>query len=212
MRLWGFLVVVLLAGGPAQAQERVHFPSAGNNATELDGYLYRPAGDGPHPALVFMHGCGGLLNKSGRPWTRESDWARRFNALGWVVLMVDSFTPRGSSEMCSQAGFQAMAVSHPAARRLWRARLSARPALRPARPDRPDRLVPGWRRHADGDSRPERQPPGRSAQRRLSRRGRLLPGRLPRFRPIPSPGRRRSRCRSWSATRTSGRRPPRAGI
>jgi dienelactone hydrolase len=106
MRLWGFLVVALLAGGSAQAQERVHFPSAGNNATELDGYLYRPAGDGPHPALVFMHGCGGLLNKSGQPWTRESDWARRFNALGWVVLMVDSFTPRGSGEMCSQAGFK----------------------------------------------------------------------------------------------------------
>jgi len=106
MRLWGILLAACLIGGAASAQERVHFPSAGADATELDGYLYRPAGDGPHPALVFMHGCGGLLNKSGTPWTRESDWAQRFNALGWVVLMVDSFTPRGSGEMCSQAGFK----------------------------------------------------------------------------------------------------------
>lgn len=106
MRFWGFLIAALLLCGRAQAQEQVHFPSAGDSATELDGYLYRPAGDGPHPALVFMHGCGGLLNKSGHPFTRESDWAQRFNALGWVVLMVDSFTPRGSGEMCSQAGFK----------------------------------------------------------------------------------------------------------
>jgi len=106
MRLWRLLLAAGLICGSAAAQERVQFPSAGEDATELDGYLYRPAGDGPHPALVFMHGCGGLLNKSGTPWTRESDWAQRFNALGWVVLMVDSFTPRGSGEMCSQAGFK----------------------------------------------------------------------------------------------------------
>jgi dienelactone hydrolase len=100
----------LIATGAA-AEEKVHFPSSADRgadapATLLDGYLYRPAGDGAHPALVFMHGCGGLLNKQGRPWTREADWARRFNGMGYVVLMVDSFGPRGSGEMCSQAGFK----------------------------------------------------------------------------------------------------------
>jgi dienelactone hydrolase len=100
----------LIATGAA-AQEKVQFPSSADHgpnapATMLDAYLYRPTTDGPHPALVFMHGCGGLLNKEGHPWTRETDWARRFNALGYVVLMVDGFTPRGSGEMCSQAGFK----------------------------------------------------------------------------------------------------------
>ena len=111
-RLRVCLVVLALAfAGAAHAQEKVQFPSAADNGvgqapTQLDGYLYRPAGEGPHPALVFMHGCGGLLNKEGHPFTREADWAQRFTARGWVVLMVDGFTPRGSGEMCSQAGFK----------------------------------------------------------------------------------------------------------
>lgn len=75
-------------------------------ATLLDGYLFRPAGEGPHPALVFLHGCGGLLSRDGVIRARETDWGARFTALGYVVLMVDSLTPRKHGEMCSQSGFK----------------------------------------------------------------------------------------------------------
>jgi len=29
-------------------------------ATALTGFLVKPAGDGPFPAIVLMHGCGGI--------------------------------------------------------------------------------------------------------------------------------------------------------
>ncbi len=38
--------------------------------------------------------------------SREADWAGKLNAQGIAVLMVDSFTPRGSGEMCSRSGFK----------------------------------------------------------------------------------------------------------
>jgi dienelactone hydrolase len=95
-----------LANAPATTQELVHFPSLEPSAPMLDGYLFRPPGEGRHPALIFLHGCGGLISRfSGRINTRESDWAARFNADGYVVLMVDSLGPRRHGEMCSVCGF-----------------------------------------------------------------------------------------------------------
>jgi dienelactone hydrolase len=38
--------------------------------------------------------------------SRETDWAAKLNAAGYAVLMVDSFAPRGSGEMCSTSGFK----------------------------------------------------------------------------------------------------------
>ena len=86
----------------------VRFPSldaaAERVATGLDGYLLRPEGTGRHPALVFLHGCLGLMHL-GKISSRESDWAVRLTRLGYVVLMLDSLSPRGSGEMWSQRGF-----------------------------------------------------------------------------------------------------------
>ena len=93
----------------ASAQERVTFPSAdgalnGGAPTELDGYLYRPAGAGPFPAVVAMHGCGGLFTPRDRSKlaARNIDWSARLSALGYVVLFPDSFNPRGLPEVCKQ--------------------------------------------------------------------------------------------------------------
>src|SRR5271170_1206199 len=91
-------------------QNSVRFPldaSLGREPTMLDGYLFKPAGEGRHPALVFLHGCGGLVNRRlGEINSRETDWAARFTRFGYIVLMVDSLTPRASGEMCSQRGFK----------------------------------------------------------------------------------------------------------
>jgi len=40
------------------APETVYFKSA-DGATEIVGYLFRPAGAGAHPAIVLLHGRGG---------------------------------------------------------------------------------------------------------------------------------------------------------
>ena len=105
--LFLLLVLALTAGGAA-AQERVHFASLdASTPTTLDAYLFRPNGPGPYPAIVFMHGCGGLIvAKTGAIMSREMDWERRLVAKGYVVLMVDSFTSRGVDNMCSPQGFR----------------------------------------------------------------------------------------------------------
>ena len=102
-------VVVLLAAVAAtgaSAQERVSFPSHDADLTRaeptaLPGLLWRPRGDGPFPAIVLMHGCGGLRLRDGRVTARHREWAERFHGLGYVVLHVDSFEPRGLVEICT---------------------------------------------------------------------------------------------------------------
>jgi hypothetical protein len=60
--------VVLHWLGAAAARERVHFPSLENNGpaqppTSLDGYVFHPSsGQDSGPAVVFLHGCGGLFS------------------------------------------------------------------------------------------------------------------------------------------------------
>jgi dienelactone hydrolase len=108
-----FLVaaVCLLWCGAVAAQELVHFSSLEDNGpgrppTTLDGYMFRPAEGGRHPALVFLHGCDGLFDRTnGLIGRRERDWAAELIQRSYVVLMVDSFGPRNQGEMCSQRGF-----------------------------------------------------------------------------------------------------------
>ena len=68
--------------------------------------LFRPAGDAPRPAVVFLHGCGGLIGRSGTTNLRERDWAALLNQRGYVVLMVDSFTPAPSGVDVRASGLQ----------------------------------------------------------------------------------------------------------
>src|SRR5271156_441105 len=107
------LVVGALVGlcNWARAQELVHFPSLDRSflgfgePIELDGYLYRANGPGRHPAVVFLHGCGGLLSPSSHQISsREADWAHRLVALGYVGLGVGSFTPRLQGIECGVGG------------------------------------------------------------------------------------------------------------
>jgi dienelactone hydrolase len=106
-----FLFMVLAAHA-----ETVHFRSATIGPSELQvrlarergepvpnaegqmlvGELYRPAGNGPFPAIVSLHGCAG---RSPKPV--EDAAAARFVDLGYVVLVVDSFSTRGIKISCS---------------------------------------------------------------------------------------------------------------
>ena len=61
----------------------------------LTGYLAKPPGDGPFPAVVYLHGCLGLEN-----FRREAATAQ-FTGWGYVSLVVDSFAARGISQDCS---------------------------------------------------------------------------------------------------------------
>lgn len=63
--------------------------------------LYKPAGEGPFPALILMHQCGGLKNANGS-WQNLSmlDWAKQGVAAGYVVLQIDAFEQRGIVTTC----------------------------------------------------------------------------------------------------------------
>lgn len=80
--------------------EVVHFPAStlpgsaqGNVETPIWGHLARPEGDRPHPALVLLHGCGGIQQS-------HLDWARLLADAGFVTLVVDSFRPRNLTSDC----------------------------------------------------------------------------------------------------------------
>ena len=152
------LLVLAMAGGGATAQDKVHFASLdgkdGGAPTVLDGYLFRPSAPGRHPAIVFMHGCGGLISPAtGAIMSREIDWERRLVDKGFVVLMVDSFTPRDTREMCSPRSFkEGVYMRRPADAYGALAYLQTLPFVRP-RPHRHDGLVTGRRRRAVTRSR-----------------------------------------------------------
>ncbi len=85
----------VLAPGPAHAQTPswVEIPAAGET---LRGALYLPSGSGPHPAVLALHGCGGLSVRS----ARVRDWAVRLTDAGFAVLFADSFGSRGLKSQC----------------------------------------------------------------------------------------------------------------
>src|SRR4051794_25186411 len=67
---------------PAQAQDKVTFPSAdadlkGGTATTITGYLYKPEGAGPFPAVVGIHGCNGLVDQDGKVIPLYGAWGER---------------------------------------------------------------------------------------------------------------------------------------
>jgi len=82
------LFTLLLAACAAETGSRVHFVNVTPEApATIDATLVRPHGAGPFPAVVQLHGCGGLEAQSYR-------WARWFADHGYVALVVDSFGPR----------------------------------------------------------------------------------------------------------------------
>jgi dienelactone hydrolase len=91
------VLLILAVACVATAAEPVKFKStdAGFGVGEpvLTGKLTRPAGKGPFPAVVLLHGCGGISK-------RDNVYAERLAGWGYVALQVDSFRPRGYTRVC----------------------------------------------------------------------------------------------------------------
>ncbi len=93
-RLAALALFTFFAGGePAGADELVNFASA-RQGGPIQGYLTRPKGAGPFPAVVLLHTCLGL------PAERASI-GERIAAWGYVALFVDDFATRGLKETCA---------------------------------------------------------------------------------------------------------------
>lgn len=111
---WALAAGLLVLSSAGEAEERVTFDSARylvgslqqklagergepiqrKRPEAIQGFLSKPNGAGPFPAIVHLHGCGGLSDE------RRSSAARQFTDWGYVTLVVDSFTTRGITEAC----------------------------------------------------------------------------------------------------------------
>jgi dienelactone hydrolase len=92
MLLAGTLLGACATTGPDG--DVVRFPNiTPGQPTTITGTLVRPAGAGPFPAVVQLHGCAGVEAQSYR-------WARWLADRGYVALVVDSFGPRRMAGDC----------------------------------------------------------------------------------------------------------------
>jgi dienelactone hydrolase len=108
MRLLACLLMLLASPWLKAAPDTVDFASL-DGQTQLRGFLYKPAGNGPWPAVVMLHGRAGPYSSAARGRydattisQRHRLWGEFWAARGYVALLVDSFGPRGHA-----AGFPA---------------------------------------------------------------------------------------------------------
>jgi len=101
--LYAGSAIPLLAAAPVTSGSIVELETPLARAQPLQGYLRRPQGVGPSPAVVLLHGCNG-------DWRRlDERWGKRIAPWGYVTLAVDSFGPRGLKSTCTNGSPQDMA-------------------------------------------------------------------------------------------------------
>ncbi len=79
----------------AAAADAVRIPA---NGVELQATLMKPAGEGPFPAVVALHGCAGPNSRTTAPLYQA--WGERLVAAGYAVVFPDSFGSRGVGSQC----------------------------------------------------------------------------------------------------------------
>ena len=108
------LLVSLFTPSSARAldikPQKVTFVNA--QGLTLIGWLFRPTGNGPYPAVVMMPGCLGAYSFGDPAKGINSvyrEWGNRLVNAGYVALLVDSFTPRNAAQ--NQCGSGTAGVS-----------------------------------------------------------------------------------------------------
>lgn len=103
---------LVAAVGSAQAQSvrgaaRVEFDSlerSGGRPVRLFAWLFATKGSASAkpPAVVALHGCGGLYGRDKDLTSRHRAMAELLEQEGYHVLFPDSFKPRGKESLCSE--------------------------------------------------------------------------------------------------------------
>jgi dienelactone hydrolase len=104
---WGLCLGLALAlpsfsATPASDVAVPSLDSVAGTALALPGYWFAAKSPSPAPAMVLLHGCGGLFDRQGQLAERYTELAQRLNAMGVHALVTDSLTPRGERELCTQ--------------------------------------------------------------------------------------------------------------
>ena len=91
--------------GAALAQSEVSIPSADLShgpGLMLKGFWFQATSTERAPAVVLLHGCSGAYDKRGVLSQRMRDYAALLNRAGMHALVLDSLTPRGETQNCTQ--------------------------------------------------------------------------------------------------------------
>ncbi|MGB3429724.1 MAG: dienelactone hydrolase family protein [Burkholderiaceae bacterium] len=96
-----FAVATLLAlAMPAARAERIQLIAPDGIA--LKAYWMPLPEGGVGPAVVALHGCGGLFERTGTAFDpRYPDYVARLHRAGYHVLLPDSFGSRGKGSICA---------------------------------------------------------------------------------------------------------------
>lgn len=89
----------MAAAHAAPALQRVDLPPLPSGVV-LRAHWLPAEGEGRRPAVLALHGCGGLYAKGGGLAERYRETTERLHAAGYAVLMPDSFGSRGLREVC----------------------------------------------------------------------------------------------------------------
>ncbi len=87
--------------GPLTARRAAEANEPPSPEVFLDGYLVKPDGSGPFPAVVLLHGCSGL-SASFRRSPVSSRWIKNLVSWGYAVLAFDSFAAREGPSTCGR--------------------------------------------------------------------------------------------------------------
>lgn len=102
---WATIALLAFQLAPAWAEQSLVVPSLDapkGQPVQLPGYWFAAPGQTRAPAWVLLHGCGGPYDRRGVLSKRMRDYAALLNAQGMHALVLDSLTPRGESELCTQ--------------------------------------------------------------------------------------------------------------
>jgi dienelactone hydrolase len=96
MRILCLLLILCSCATPVATAPDLAFraDSVGGPDSNRRAELYIPAGSGPFSAVVVLHGCDGV-----GPHYRA--WARQLRDWGYAAMLVNSFGPRGVSNVCN---------------------------------------------------------------------------------------------------------------
>jgi dienelactone hydrolase len=109
------VVPALMADARATPLEQVEFESASQRlisgglirGDHIQGYLAKPDGAGPFPAVVGLHGCAGMHD------TTKQKLADELVAWGYVVLLADSYATRGIDHACTSSTLATILTRRP---------------------------------------------------------------------------------------------------
>jgi len=96
-RLSRFIIALVMLSGAAVRAEPPTFDetSVGGPGSGARAELFMPTGATPTAAIVVLHGCNGV----GR---HDRVWAAQLAQWGYAALLIDSFRPRGFTEVCNR--------------------------------------------------------------------------------------------------------------